>query len=59
MASLDAGPHISPINLPGLPSLGRMKRHQKKSPPGAGFSNYRLSTGGGSRRQVPWLVPQV
>lgn len=29
---------------------------KRKGPPEAGFSNYRLSTGGGSRRQIPWLV---
>lgn len=33
--------------------------HKKKGPPEAGLSNYRLSTGGGLRRRVPWLVGKV
>jgi hypothetical protein len=33
--------------------------HKEKSPPEVGFSNYQLSKGGGSCRQVPWLVSQV
>lgn len=35
---------------------GEARMHKEKGPPEAGLSNYRLSTGGGLRRQVPWLV---
>lgn len=42
--------------LDGLDELTAAMSGQEKTRSKAGFFTYRLSSGGGSRPQVPWLV---